>query len=586
MKTNTIGSILVLWLTGHCCWSQHSIVKLPSPINTDHLDEICPVVSFDEDLLFFTRNADPECNKTLIIDGINVYNSASPKDYQDALKMVYSQIASEYIAEPLSSGYNQDIWYTRLKNETPYGIFHPPYPINDVLPNSICSNFGTTNGYLVINQFYPKGGIEKGFSVTQFDGESFSFPQPIHISGFNQISSEVNITSSVDSTLLVLAMKNELTQSMDLFISFRMLPGKYSSPIYMGPSINSEYRESTPMLSHDMKKIYFTSDRPEGIGGTDIYVSERLDASFTKWSKPQRLDPPLNSEYNDSHPHLMKDDNTIFFTSDRNGSSDIFKAKLKRTKITNPIVVNIKVINKSTGSTFPAEIIWGPAYKNKKSGHFNSKDGICKYKFFENKPIEFTASNRELQSETIVIDPQHLLEQGKFSTDIELVLSPSDMLVIKTTETPNNVNVLQKLKSLPDIESQIQPKTTNENWNDTSVLVIKENVIVHNIYFERTKASLLEASYPEVQRLANLLRTNPSINISIAGHTDNVGEKSALIKLSHDRAVAIKKLLLEKGIPAHRVTALGYGDTKPLAPNDTEQNKSKNRRVEIKIVSL
>jgi OOP family OmpA-OmpF porin len=103
--------------------------------------------------------------------------------------------------------------------------------------------------------------------------------------------------------------------------------------------------------------------------------------------------------------------------------------------------------------------------------------------------------------------------------------------------------------------------------------------------FERTKPSLLKESYSEVQKLANLLRANPTMNISITGHTDNVGEKSALIKLSHDRAVAIKKILLEKGIPAHRVTALGYGDLKPLAPNDTEQNKSKNRRVEIKIVS-
>ncbi|MBL0023671.1 MAG: OmpA family protein [Saprospiraceae bacterium] len=74
------------------------------------------------------------------------------------------------------------------------------------------------------------------------------------------------------------------------------------------------------------------------------------------------------------------------------------------------------------------------------------------------------------------------------------------------------------------------------------------------------------------------------LNISIAGHTDNVGEKFGLIKLSEERAKTIKNYLIEGGIAAFRVTALGYGDSKPLAPNDTEENKSKNRRVEIRIV--
>ena len=145
---------------------------------------LCPVVSYDENLLFFTRSADPDCNKTLIIDGVNLNIVASKKEYNESLRMVYSQIASEYIAEPLSSGFNQDIWYTRLNRGQPYGIFHPSYPINDVLPNSICSNFGTSNSFLIINQFFPEGGIENGFSVSEFDGVSFTFPRPLHIAGF------------------------------------------------------------------------------------------------------------------------------------------------------------------------------------------------------------------------------------------------------------------------------------------------------------------------------------------------------------------------------------------------------------------
>jgi outer membrane protein OmpA-like peptidoglycan-associated protein len=574
-----LPSIIILAFFGLSVLGQHSIVRLPYPINTDHLNEICPIISYNEDLLFFTRNADPDCNKTLMLDGVNLYATVSEKEYNETLKMVYSQLASEYISEPLASGYNQDIWYTRLKKGEPYGIFHPSYPINDVLPNSICSNFGTSNSFLVINQFLPQGGIEKGFSVTSFDGETFTFPQPLHIDGFNQISSEVNVTASRDSSILILAMKDDHTNSMDLFVSFRISAGTYTSPIHLGPSVNSEYRESTPMMSHDMKKLYYSSDRPDGYGGMDIYVSERLDLTFTNWSAPKKLDPPLNTEYDDSHPHLMNDDNTIFFTSNRNGSSDIFKAQLKRSKINAPIIVNIKVVNEETGKNHAAEVSWGPAYKNQKFGRFNSKDGICKYKFFENKPIAFHATNAELQSEEVIIDPQYLIDQGKNFIDIELLLSPQKKLVIIRTDNPETTKPKsQNIISNPTIAAE----NTKEYQPE---LKIEDNIIVHNIYFERTKPSLLRESYSEVQKLANLLRANPTMNISITGHTDNVGEKSALIKLSHDRAVAIKKILLEKGIPAHRVTALGYGDLKPLAPNDTEQNKSKNRRVEIKIVS-
>jgi outer membrane protein OmpA-like peptidoglycan-associated protein len=530
------------------------------PVNTDYLNEICPVVSFGEDILFFTRNADPACEKTLMLDGINIYNTASTKEYEENLKMVFSQIASEYIEEPLSSGYNQDIWYSRLKDGEPYGIFHPKYPINDVLPNSICANYGKSNTFLVINQFPPSGGIEKGFSYTNFDGETFTFPKPLHIAGFNQISSEINLTASIDSTILVLAMDDGNGRGMDLFLSFRSGDNKFTTPVNLGNEINSEYRESTPMLSHDMKRIYFSSDRPGGYGGTDIYFSERKDASFMSWTKPELLNPPLNSEYNDSHPHLLKDNNTIFFTSDRGGTSDIYRAKLKREKLTGSLIVNIKVINMENGQAYPAEISWGNAYQYQKSGFFNSKDGICRYKFFENKSVVFQATNRNLVSREVIVDPQDLANAGLKETSIELILNPEATLVIKSQD-------------LTQDEKPAEPE-----------LQIKNNIILHSIYFEKSKPDLLPESYPEVQKLVKLMKSHPLLNISIAGHTDNVGEKFGLIKLSEERAKTIKNYLIEGGIAAFRVTALGYGDSKPLAPNDTEENKSKNRRVEIRIV--
>ncbi len=544
---------------------QHSLKKIDYPVNSDHLDEICPVVSYDEEFLFFTRVADPKCEKTLFVDSFDVFVTMGESKYLSKLSQVFTQIAAEPISDPFVSSYNQDIWYTKLKNGNTEGIYHPGYPINDVLPNSICANFGKKNKYLVINQFELYGGIDRGFSTTEKNGVDFSFPTPINIKNFTTKSNEVNITASLDSSVLILAMltKDSLVH-MDLFVSFNNGDNNYSEPIHMGNDINSRFRESTPMLTHDGKRLFFASDRPGGYGGKDIYFSDRLDFTYTKWSVPQKLNPPVNSEFDDSHPHLLKDNNIIYFTSNRDGSSDIFKAKLLRQKLENEIIITIHIINGVTGKKMVGELTWGEAYKDKRDGFFRSKDGICGYKFFENKPISFIATNRNYISQKVIIDPQELINAGIYKKTIELIMY-ADSSYEKKNEAPKVIHFKEPIA------------ITELDLNNT--------IMLNNIYFERAKPTVLSESYPSIDKLAEVLLTRPKLYIQIVGHTDNIGDKAALKLLSEQRADAIKTLLVERGVPTERIDTKGYGDTKPLAPNDTEVNKSKNRRVEIKIIS-
>lgn len=544
---------------------QHSLKKIDYPVNSDHLDEICPVVSYDEDILFFTRVADPNCEKTLFVDSFDVFLTMDETKYNDKLKQVFTQIAAQPIADPYASSYNQDIWYTKLKNSETEGIFHPGYPINDVLPNSICANFGKQHKYLVINQFATFGGIDRGFSMTEKSGIDFKFPTPIHIKNFTTKSNEVNITASLDTSGLILAMiTKDSFVHMDLFVSFHSGDHNYSEPIHMGNGINSPYRESTPMLTHDGKRLYFTSDRPGGYGGKDIYYSDRLDFTYTKWSVPQKLNPPVNSIFDDSHPHLLKDNDVIYFTSNRDRSSDIFKAKLLRQKLEKEIVITFHMINGETGKKMVGELSWGEAYKDKREGFFRAKDGICGYKFFENKPMSFIANNRNYKSQEVIIDPQELANAGIYEQTVELILY-ADSTYGKKVEFPKVVH-------------QNEPAAITEQD-------LKKTIMLDNIYFERAKPIVLTESYPSIDKLAEVLLTRPKLYIQIVGHTDNVGDKDALRILSEQRAEAIKTLLIERGVPSARIDTHGYGDTKPLGPNDTEANKSKNRRVEIKIIS-
>lgn len=554
-----------LFIAGNICSSQHSLKKLDYPINFDDLDEICPVVSYNESILFFTRVADSDCEKTLYIDSIDVSKYFSESEYKTKLQRVYSQIASITVEDPISSGYNQDIWYARLIQSKQEGIFHPEYPINDVLPNSICSNFGKTNTFLVINQFAPHGGIERGFSYTQMEDNEFSFPQSIDIEGFNKVASEVNITASLDSSVLILSMDDTVGfGDMDLYVCFRLGLNKYSVPINIGKDINTTNRESTPMLSHDMKKLYFTSDRPGGRGGKDIYYTERKDFTYTSWTSPMAFDPPVNSTFDDSHPHLLRDNNTFYFTSNRDGTSDIFQAKLLREKLQKEIIINLKIINGETGKPMPGELIWGEAYKKDRPGYFRSKDGICRYKFYENKPIVFKAVNRNLFSEEKIIDPQELIDQNIGVMTLELILYDKDRPILETKK------------------DDIEPPNKDIG---SSELKLNRPILLNNIYFERTKPEVLPESFTALQKLADVLLARNRLYISILGHTDNVGDKEALKKLSEERAIAIRQILIERGVPGYRINTVGYGDTRPIAPNDTEENKSRNRRVEIKVIS-
>ncbi len=112
-----------------------------------------------------------------------------------------------------------------------------------------------------------------------------------------------------------------------------------------------------------------------------------------------------------------------------------------------------------------------------------------------------------------------------------------------------------------------------------------EKVTLNNIFFEFGKAAILSSSYPDLDLLANILKEHPNMKIEIAGHTDNRGSKEKNLQVSKDRAKTLKSYLVKKGVPDTRIDIIGFGASVPIAPNDTEEGRTKNRRVEYKITS-
>lgn len=541
---------------------QHSLRKLPFPVNTDFYNEICPVFSNDEKTMFFTRVGSPDFNKTLIVDEKDLFSVLTLEAYYDKLSTIFGQIAGRNVPDPVHTGYNQDIHVAIVDRDTLRRAYHPGYPLNNALPNSICTPTPESNTFIVINQFESRGGMREGFSrVVLDDNFESTFPERIQIDEFDRNAHEVNLTMAPDGGFIILAMAREVDQPKDLYLCERLEDKHYSKPLPLW-RVNTVWDEATPFISKDGQRLFFASDRPGGNGGKDIYYCDRQNTSAYQWKEAICLKPPVNTTFNEAHPCVFRDGDRIYFTSDRDGNSDIFTARLNRARDFQKIKINIEAI-KEDGTKFPAEISWGPAEEGADIewlGYFRSRDGRHSVYIEKNQPFYMVAENRGIRTELKMIEPQDLIDQGIHEITIQLTMKPKGKIT-----TASMVTMTNEESVLP---ANLRPGVTT---------------VLHNLYFEQASAVLKTESLPEIKKLAQALLRNPGLGIVIEGHTDNVGDKTDLLNLSRNRAETIRYLLLREGVAENRVSTKGYGDTQPVSDNSTEEKRQKNRRVEIRI---
>ena len=547
-------SLLVILYAVSPLVGQDRLEKLGSEVNTDEYDEIAPVISKNGDIMYFTRVGDPDFDKTLMDYERDLYKSYPPDRYYEKLKFIYSQLSEEKIVDPVSSPFNQDIWIAHL-NENKIEVEHPGFPANNALPNSICSLTPDSSKFIIINQFRTNGDMERGFSFIrqQSDGR-FSFPEPLHILKFYTLSADVSLTMSKDEDVLIVSLKRDDSfGENDLYVCFKMAKNLWSKPINLGPMINTPSSEITPFLSRDKRRLYFASTRASSLGGRDIYLSKRMDYSYKKWSKPERLQEPINSEFDDHQPYFNEKTGYFYLASHRDGSSDIFRLQMNPVEeLEKPLIVNVKIKNSKTDRLTQAELFYGPNSVNDYLDYFHTYTGGYQFKIEKNEVFKLRPFKRGFKSRITRVDPNILLKEGKEFVELILYVDP------------------------PGAEEKERP-------------FVKKDSTLHklnlkNIYFERAKDVILFLSYKELNRITAILKSQDHVKILIEGHTDNVGDPDDLMDLSEDRARAVKKYFVKKGIDGSRIQVIGYGATKPLLDNSTEIKRWRNRRVEIKVV--
>jgi outer membrane protein OmpA-like peptidoglycan-associated protein/tetratricopeptide (TPR) repeat protein len=379
----------------------------------------------------------------------------------------------------------------------------------------------------------------------------------------------------------------------DIYISY-ITPQGWSEAINFGRRINSEQWDAQPCLSPDKRDIYFSSARPGGYGGKDIYVSHLQ--STGKWSDPENLGPSVNTTGDEQCPFMHADNQTLYFTSNGwpgYGDDDLFYIrKLPNGKWTEPVNLGypINTVNRE-GTLFVTADGKMAYYAADRS---DSRGDLDIYSF-ELKPD--VRPFRTLWVKGKVFDKKTLKGLPSSVELIDLVTKE----FISKVQTDENGNYLVTLPVGKDYAfnvnrrgylfysdnyflSERSPDSVYEKNISLQPIEVNASVVLNNIFFETSKFELDPKSQVELDKVVQLLNDNPTIKIEISGHTDNVGKPANNLTLSNNRAKAVVNYLIGKGITPQRLVAKGYGETKPVAENKTEEGRAKNRRTELRVI--
>ncbi len=379
-----------------------------------------------------------------------------------------------------------------------------------------------------------------GFS--RRNGSAWSEGALLKIAGFaHQPNTRSDYFLAPNGRALILSIVNSESQnrSRDLFVSLVQPDGRWAKPINV-PILNSPQDEISPWLAPDNQTIYFSTDRAGGLGENDIWMSRRLDDTWLKWSPPQNLGPDINTKQADMNLAVDSTGRMAFMSLGERGKEDIYEFELPAALRPLPVALVRGTVKDPSGKPMPAGILYEFLKNSNPAGQAgaNPSDGQYQIALPIGEDYGFRASAGGYIAVSDRIDLRQAKDQQVFERN--LVLIPI------ATGVPIRLN---------------------------------------NIFFDTAKTELLPESRAELDRLATLLREMPAMRIEIRGHTDSIDDDATNQKLSDGRAASVVAYLAKAGIAGARLQSKGFGETQPIAGNDTEKNRLLNRRVEFVILS-
>jgi len=439
-----------------------------------------------------------------------------------------------------------DIWYsTKLSNGSWSKAQNIGRPLNNSAHNFVSSITSDVNTLLIANTYNANGtSAGDGVSLSNYKQTGWEVPQRLIIDGFTNTNAFVSYFLAADGKTMLMSIEMPNSYGdLDIYVSFIKADKTWTRPLNIGKTINTFQAEATPYLASDGKTLYFASQGHLGYGSYDIFMTKRLDDTWLNWSVPINLGPKVNSIYADLSFSIPASGDVAYTYAlrDKANLMDIYSIALSASVKPEPVTIVIgRVLDSKTGKPIGAKIEYD---------------------------ILATGANVGIANSNAVTGGYQIVLPGgntyAYRAEVPGYFSVNKNIQIETNSLYTEVHV----------DLLLVPIETGQK------------IALNNVFFYQSTAKLIETSYPELDRIIEALKKNPAVRIELDGHTDNQGDPALNNALSQSRVETVKGYFAEKGVDPTRITTKAFGGSKPIAPNDTEENRKKNRRVEIVIIS-
>ncbi|AWL09305.1 Photosystem I P700 chlorophyll a apoprotein A2 [Aquirufa nivalisilvae] len=467
------------------------------------------------------------------------YNEICPVISPDGKKLYFTRWKHP---SNMGKNKNQDIWVSNWQADTKTWskaeLF--PEPINNDENNAVCGISPNGKTMLLNNVYRNDGQMEKGVSMSfLLRTGDWSFPKALKILNFKNKSEFSEYSLAPNGKILV--MTTEMKDSFggkDIYVSFWKNDDSWTEPRNIGQVVNTGESESTPFIAPDGVTMYFSSSGHVGYGNNDIFLTRRLDDTWLNWSEPENLGPIVNTPQWDGYFSVAAQGDYAYFSSVENslGAEDIYRIKIpEKAKPLTLIQMAGQILNQDTQETIAGKILV-KSVAGTDSLWVDYDPYLGDYSFMWPAKKAFTMQ---------VVKDGYICRVEKFDY----------------TSERNFKNIQRNLLIIP--------------------IQLNKQYQIPNINFDQSKAELIPSSYEELDKIVKILKDNSNFKILLEGHTDNQGDWNENMKLSLERVENVKAYIVSKGISPNRVRVKGWGGTKPMASNMSEERRKLNRRVEF-----
>jgi hypothetical protein len=470
---------------------------------------------------------------------------------------------------PIDNKFYEDIYVASAAGDGWLPARDMGKPVNSLNHNTAAVGLSQDGTQLYIYRGYKGGG---GIYVSTVKEGKWGAPKNIS-SKLRSKNRETSMCLSPDGKTFYFVSDNEKTTTggKDIFFSGQDATGKWKKPENIGKEINTPYNEEAVFLSPDGNTLYFSSKGHNTMGGFDVFRSERND--FGEWSPAENMGYPINSPDDDVFYKVTRGERFAYYSANRMGGyggKDIYRIlflgeeKEMRMSTEDLLIAGTLEKGKKGFFTPPQSIVLDTSY-------------IITGKVFDSETFDGVMAKLDF----IDVDLSRVVATAVANdTGFYRASLPSGKAYGVEIVARDYMFYLD----IVDLTGEASDEEIHRDFPLDKV-EIGATVVLENIFFETGKATLKPESFLQLEQVLKFMNSNPGVRMEISGHTDNTGSLKLNTRLSQSRAEAVVEYLVEHGIDASRLDAMGYAFSQPIAPNDTAEGRAKNRRVEFKILS-